>query len=664
VENYRYIIKQTVILIFVWLTIPTVLLGQEVLFNKTFDNVDYLNFSRSTISTIDGGFISIGENSKTGNDSLWLIKLDEFGCLEWEKTFYPFTNIISSELSGRNIIQYQDSSYLVDIVYLNTNLPDENLDISLTKFSKDGEILWSQFYGWDDRVEISQDLLTLPDGGAVFVGSTAESVSTIDYLHLGFVIRVDEQGDELWSYVHDGRSIFTKVLLNEEGNLVVAGSGVLESDSSSILLEFDLEGNIQKNKLVYPKTEEMYANGTTGLIQSKMNTDYIGTGYHTYEFGNSSAAFIYRVDENFELEWIYWYNIQVGLKRPRDVIELDNGDLIIGGIKPSIAPDLQTVGWLARFTADGELLWEQNYTAPDDDDFPQFRHEFYGLEKVEDNTILATGWTYQDTPNSNISNPQIWIAKIDADGNTSIPLEASISSTVDELCLQETSEISLEIMSTTGCYETEWTGNGAAFLSQNTKDDYSFLAEEVGVYELIANTTDETGNSISNVLTIEVYSPLIFPESDTIMIEESLDLGEIPYFDSTEWFGSGAPYLTEENGRLFFEGAPLGQYVVILNSDCLGQQAIAVIVDSETSTSTVNNFEIKVYPNPATTSLTFVYDIDKRETLFVYNSLGQLVKELEIIPTANSQNINTSNFVDGVYYWQMGDEFGKVVVQP
>ena len=75
-----------------------------------------------------------------------------------------------------------------------------------------------------------------------------------------------------------------------------------------------------------------------------------------------------------------------------------------------------------------------------------------------------------------------------------------------------------------------------------------------------------------------------------------------------------------------------------------------------------NSENILVYPNPATTSVTFAYNIEKQETVFLYNSLGQLIQEIELSPSSNSQTIATANFSAGIYYWQLGNQNGKLVV--
>jgi len=84
-------------------------------------------------------------------------------------------------------------------------------------------------------------------------------------------------------------------------------------------------------------------------------------------------------------------------------------------------------------------------------------------------------------------------------------------------------------------------------------------------------------------------------------------------------------------------------------------------------TSSINEapfkeMEVKIFPNPATTTLTVAYNIEKQETVFVYNSLGQLVKTVLLNPSSKSQTISTESFVEGIYYCQLGNQNEKLII--
>lgn len=61
--------------------------------------------------TSDGGFIAAGVAGQSDwRDSMWLMKSDSTGAMEWEKTFLDPGNTISE---GRSVRQTADSGYLV-----------------------------------------------------------------------------------------------------------------------------------------------------------------------------------------------------------------------------------------------------------------------------------------------------------------------------------------------------------------------------------------------------------------------------------------------------------------------------------------------------------------------------------------------------------------------
>jgi len=92
-----------------------------------------------------------------------------------------------------------------------------------------------------------------------------------------------------------------------------------------------------------------------------------------------------------------------------------------------------------------------------------------------------------------------------------------------------------------------------------------------------------------------------------------------------------------------------------LNYDCPTDTMIAV--------QTIDQKVLHIFPNPATATITFEYDLlEDEEVLLLYNSLGQLVKEVELHPSSSSKTISVNAFVEGVYYWQLGNRSGKLSV--
>jgi len=99
--------------------------------------------------------------------------------------------------------------------------------------------------------------------------------------------------------------------------------------------------------------------------------------------------------------------------------------------------------------------------------------------------------------------------------------------------------------------------------------------------------------------------------------------------------------------------------VYALPEDTLVEDTTDTIIDGLYFT---NLASIQAYPNPATTSVTFSYQIEKQETIFLYNALGQLIQEIPLSPSSDSQKISTESFTEGIYYWQLSNQNGKLII--
>jgi hypothetical protein len=63
---------------------------------------------------------------------------------------------------------------------------------------------------------------------------------------------------------------------------------------------------------------------------------------------------------------------------------------------------------------------------------------------------------------------------------------------------------------------------------------------------------------------------------------------------------------------------------------------------------------VKAYPNPVKDIVTFdMENINQESELFIYNSLGQLIKKEQIASLQKDYKINISNYKSGIYYYQI-----------
>lgn len=642
--------------------IPAALLGQQVLFNNTYDFTESIEGSASSISTLDGGFISLCDYSSLAYDSILLVKLDVYGCQEWAEILKVFSGTTEYK---NGIRQYSDSSYLVLIGFNNLAYEDNNGDLGLVKFSKDGELLWSNSYGWEDRSETGHDLQILPDGGAILTGNSAQWVdNNTFYERLGCVIRVNADGQEEWSYIHDVVSIFTKASVNSSENVVVLGSSGLEVDSVSILLEFDLEGEILVDTYAFPLEENMYSNSSSDMTYTQ-NGEYIVCGYETYNWGSDESFFVYRLNKDFELLWLYLESPSSSYhKRPRGIIELKNGDIFVGGFKDSLENDFNDVGFLAKFSPTGQLLWEKTYTAPQDGQYFQYDHLMYNLENTFDDNILTTGWTSQIIPGNPQINTKLWLMKVDSAGNFTVPLLTAVNAEKEILCIEESSAINIEINSTNGCYDVNWSGNGAEFVQEDANGNFYFQSTESGIYDVFCNINDDVGHNSNTALEFTVIPTLTLPTNDTILPNETLNITQDFEIDLSNWSGSGMTYANEINGNLVFESDQAGLYYLLFDQVCGDEQVIQIVVDDGTGVEAVSLLKVAVSPNPAKDHLILRFSGEPKQPVFnLYNEVGQIVKAIEINDFSQEQKVDINELPSGIYYWQLGTKSGKLIIQ-
>jgi hypothetical protein len=145
----------------------------------------YDDVARSLIETSDGGYAIAGETVSDGSEysDFWLIKTDEFGNVEWNRTY------VGPEYdAATSLIETSDGGYAIagETVSHDTG----STDFWLVKTDAYGNMEWNQAYGGQD-VDWSMSLIETSDGGYAMVGGTYSfGVGSGDFL----LIKTDELG--------------------------------------------------------------------------------------------------------------------------------------------------------------------------------------------------------------------------------------------------------------------------------------------------------------------------------------------------------------------------------------------------------------------------------------------------------------------------------------
>jgi PGF-CTERM protein len=194
--------------------------------NRTFGGEDY-DWLKSFQQTFDGGYILGGPTRSFGNGSFdfWLVKTDNNGIEQWNRTFEGKENVIGYIASS--VQQTLDGGFILEGVTGSTN----SFDCWLVKTDSEGEEVWNRTFGHDGD-NIPRSILQTPDGGYVIVGETgSEGPEPYD----AWLFRTDADGHEQWETTlgGPGRDVARFVLLAPDGNLVVAGDKDLHNEQGT-----------------------------------------------------------------------------------------------------------------------------------------------------------------------------------------------------------------------------------------------------------------------------------------------------------------------------------------------------------------------------------------------------------------------------------------------
>jgi PKD repeat protein len=191
--------------------------------NRTFGGEDY-DWLKSFQQTFDGGYILGGPTRSFGNGSFdfWLVKTDNNGIEQWNRTFEGKENVIGYIASS--VQQTLDGGFIFEGVTGSWN----SFDCWLVKTDSEGEEMWNRTFGHDED-NIPRSILQTPDGGYVIAGETgSEGPKPYD----AWVFRTDADGHVQWemTFGGPGRGAARFLLLAPDGDVVVAGDRDLHSE--------------------------------------------------------------------------------------------------------------------------------------------------------------------------------------------------------------------------------------------------------------------------------------------------------------------------------------------------------------------------------------------------------------------------------------------------
>ncbi|MDJ0899190.1 MAG: SBBP repeat-containing protein [Xenococcus sp. MO_188.B8] len=204
---------------------------------------------------------------------------------------------------------------------------------------------------------------------------------------------------------------FTGLATDPLSNLYVAGA----SRGNAWALKYDSDGN----QLWSQEFGSSRSDSSTRLATDNHGNSYL-VGVTLGDLGGSNAGsldvWLAKLDSEGNQVWLEQFGTQlVDISYSIDV-DGDGNIYLSGHSGKPVSDDEQSLlgqtldSWVTKYDNDGNQLWFREFGASS-------LNEAYGVAVGNDNSVYATGWTVGNFGGENAGLYDVWLAKLDSEGN-------------------------------------------------------------------------------------------------------------------------------------------------------------------------------------------------------------------------------------------------------
>jgi hypothetical protein len=293
----------------------------DTLWTKNIDNM-HANYAYAVKQVNDGNFVITGmiQRYPPGTYDILLIKIDISGNLLWAKSYGGDVN----KENGYCVTQTSDFGYI--IVGETESFGAGYADVYLVKTDSLGNLLWSKSFGGID-IDKGYWVQQTFDGGYIITGYYSNGISPDIYL-----IKTDSLGNLLWNKTFGGNNIDVGLCVlqtNDTGYILLGNTMSFGAGGYDIsLIKTDSLGNLLWSK-VYGALGSDYAES----FEQTSDSGYVICG-GTTSLGNGGDACLIKTDINGNISWVKTFG-QTGTEAGYSVRQTADNGFIIGGFMNS-----------------------------------------------------------------------------------------------------------------------------------------------------------------------------------------------------------------------------------------------------------------------------------------------------------------------------------------
>jgi len=347
----------------------------------------------SLLQTSDGGYAMVGYTCSfgAGEDDFWLIKTDETGNMQWNRTYGGTGTDIAICL-----VETSDGGYAL-VGYTESFGAGSN-DFWFVKTDEAGNMQWNRTYG-GTKGDYAFSLVETSDGGYTIAGYTRSYGAGRDDFWL---IKVDSSGNAEWNQTYGGWDDDGTIFLVQTSDGGYALAGMTESfgpaNDNFWLIKTDSSGNMEWNQ-TYGGTNGDYGfclvQTSDGGYAMAGSTASLGAGNHD--------AWLVKTDAFGNMEWNKTYGGADADGCSSLVQTSDGGYVLVGSTMSFGAGDDDF--WLIKTDESGNIRWDRTYGGAGADIAAS-------LVATSDGGYAIAGYTFPD----GAANSDAWLIKTDEQG--------------------------------------------------------------------------------------------------------------------------------------------------------------------------------------------------------------------------------------------------------
>jgi Tol biopolymer transport system component len=306
------------------------------------------------LQTGDGGYLLVGatnySHQNTPQEDVYLVKTDAVGEIQWAEAYGG-----DDFDRGKAVVETDDGGFV--ILGESASFGAGDWDMFLLRVDRDGNELWSRTFGGPGK-ERGNAILRTSDGGYIFTGQTPSFGAGDEDLYL---VSTDDQGNEVWSRTYGGERDEEGYAIQETadgGFLILAevsqGETVyFEENPDVMLLRTDAAGDELWSRV----WEEEDVEGGFVLLPTS-DGHYLLAGISGPAGNQTDIDFLFiKIDADGNPIWNKPLGDEDAVDYGTDAIELpDGGYLLIGMFSDGGRGAIP----LIKTDTDGEIVWRRN----------------------------------------------------------------------------------------------------------------------------------------------------------------------------------------------------------------------------------------------------------------------------------------------------------------